>query len=104
MPARVDMPLLVWVSAVREHRYGDKPGTLGRPPRLGTVMDKEQAQVQVRHVSYSAFTDLLKCGKYHQLKRAMAFPGKPSWWLAGGSAVHAATEEYDRAVYVICGR
>ncbi len=56
------------------------------------------------YVSYSAFTQWLKCGKAYQLARLLDVQEQPAWWFAGGSAVHAATEVYDRALYETEGR
>lgn len=55
------------------------------------------------HVSYSALSDWLRCGKYFQLKRLLRFPEKPAWWNVGGHAVHSATEAHDRMVYAAIG-
>lgn len=51
------------------------------------------------HRSYSSFTTWLSCGKQWQLARVAKVPETPAWYLVGGSAVHAATETYDRARY-----
>jgi hypothetical protein len=56
------------------------------------------------YVSYSAFTSWLKCGKAYQLSRLLDVKENPAWWFAGGSAVHAATEVYDKALYEAEGR
>jgi len=56
---------------------------------------------RVAHVSYSAFSDLLGCGKYFQLKRLLGLPERPAWWNIGGRAVHQATEAYDRQLYAV---
>lgn len=49
------------------------------------------------HVSYSGLSDFIKCPKYWELRREMGLPEDPSWWGVGGSAVHKATEDMDRA-------
>lgn len=51
------------------------------------------------HVSYSAYSDWLHCGKQYQLKRLTDLPERPAWWNIGGSAVHEATEMYDRTLW-----
>jgi len=52
---------------------------------------------QLEHLSYSALNDLLSCGKKLELNRLVpGVPKKASMWLAGGLAVHAVTEEFDR--------
>lgn len=56
------------------------------------------------HISYSALSDWLQCGKMYQLKRRLGLPERPSWWNVGGHAVHAATEAYDRQVYATAGQ
>jgi hypothetical protein len=53
---------------------------------------------QLEHLSYSALSDLLSCGKKLELNRLVAgVPKRASMWLAGGLAVHQVTEEFDRA-------
>lgn len=37
-----------------------------------------------------------QCGKKYQLDKIQHAPAVPAWWFAGGTAVHACTEEYDR--------
>lgn len=54
--------------------------------------------------SYTSFSSWLSCGKAWQLSRVMEVPERPSWWLAGGKAVHTATEVYDRRMYEATGR
>ena len=49
------------------------------------------------HVSYSSFTQWLKCGKSYELSRLFGVKGQPAWYSVGGSAVHSSTETYDRA-------
>lgn len=51
------------------------------------------------HLSHSSRDTLLRCAKSWQLKYLSAAPRRPALWSAGGSAVHAVTEEYDRAVF-----
>jgi len=47
------------------------------------------------HVSYSALTTYLDCGWKYYLTRVEKLIEEPTWYLAGGSAVHTATEMYD---------
>lgn len=56
------------------------------------------------HVSYSALTTWLDCGWKYFLTRVAKEIEKPTWYLAGGSAVHTATELYDKELYEIEGR
>lgn len=49
------------------------------------------------YVSYSSFCQYLRCGKSWQLARLLEVREDPAWFFAGGSAVHTATEIYDRA-------
>jgi hypothetical protein len=51
------------------------------------------------HVSYSSFTTWLDCGFKYYLSRVLIESGSPSWWLAGGSAVHTASEVFDKAYF-----
>lgn len=39
----------------------------------------------------------MQCGEKYRLTKVAGAPEHPSWWLAGGSAVHEATEVYDLA-------
>lgn len=50
---------------------------------------------KMEHVSYSTFYSWFECPKKVQLAKIQKAPAVPAWWFAGGSAVHAATEEYD---------
>lgn len=56
-----------------------------------------------RHFSNSALSDYQRCGKLYELKRIKKIPEPPSWWFIGGKAVHAATEELDKATTWIDG-
>jgi hypothetical protein len=51
------------------------------------------------HLSYSALSDWLSCGKLYQLKRMLGLPDRPAWWNVGGHAVHSATEAFDRQLF-----
>lgn len=54
---------------------------------------------QPDYVSYSAFSDWLSCGWQYFLGRVKKVPRRPGWWFPGGTAVHAATEAYDRLLF-----
>ena len=47
------------------------------------------------HLSHSSRETLLRCAKAYFLSRIAKAPSRPALWLAGGSAVHEVTEEYD---------
>lgn len=49
-----------------------------------------------QHVSYSALSTYTDCGQKYYLTRIKKVQEEPSWWLAGGSAVHTATEKFDK--------
>lgn len=51
------------------------------------------------HLSYSQFDTFLSCGEKYRLTKIVEVPEKPAWFLIGGTAVHEATEVYDRALY-----
>ncbi len=53
-------------------------------------------QGEIRHLSYSTLDAWFQCPKKVELAKIRKAPQLPAWWFAGGSAVHAATEEYDR--------
>lgn len=48
------------------------------------------------HLSFSALTSYIRCGKAYELRKLAGVPEHPSWWSIGGSCVHQVTEEYDR--------
>ena len=48
------------------------------------------------YVSHSALNTWLSCGWQFYLSRIQHVPEQPSYWLAGGKAVHEVTEYYDR--------
>jgi hypothetical protein len=50
-------------------------------------------------LSYSQASSYLRCGEAYRLERLVGAPSRPGWALPGGSAVHEATEEYDRALH-----
>lgn len=47
------------------------------------------------HISHSSREALERCAKQYFLTRVAKAPQTPALWLAGGSAVHEATEAYD---------
>ncbi len=47
------------------------------------------------HFSYSSMSSWMQCGQQYYLQKMAHVPELPSWWLVGGSAVHAVTEQYD---------
>ncbi|NJP50060.1 PD-(D/E)XK nuclease family protein [Streptomyces sp. SBST2-5] len=47
------------------------------------------------HISHSSREALERCAKQYFLTRVAKAPQTPALWLAGGSAVHEATENYD---------
>lgn len=49
------------------------------------------------HISFSSRETLLRCARAYFLQKIAGAPQRPALWLAGGSAVHLATEEYDRS-------
>ena len=56
------------------------------------------------HVSYSALTTYLDCGWKYYLTRVEKVIEQPTWYLAGGSAVHIATEMYDKELFEAEGK
>lgn len=56
------------------------------------------------HISYSSFTTWLECGFKYYLSRVEQQSGSASWWLAGGSAVHTASENFDKAYFEETGK
>lgn len=47
------------------------------------------------HISFSAREQLERCAKSFFLSRMAHAPQRPALWLAGGSAVHEVTEQFD---------
>jgi len=62
------------------------PSVTGEPRKLG----------EIKHASYSTMDAWFNCPKAVELRKIQGAPALPAWWFAGGSAVHAATEAYDR--------
>lgn len=50
----------------------------------------------LEHLSYSTVNAYFECPKAVELRKIRKAPATPAWWFAGGSAVHKATEDYDR--------
>jgi hypothetical protein len=48
------------------------------------------------HVSYSSLTTWLDCGWKYYLSRIVQEEETPAWYFVGGSALHKATEIYDK--------
>ena len=49
-----------------------------------------------KHISYSSFNTWLECNWKYYLTKIQEVPEKHAVWFTGGSAVHKATELYDR--------
>ena len=49
-----------------------------------------------KHISYSAFNTWLECGWKYKLTRVEEVHSRHAVWFTGGSAVHKATELYDK--------
>ena len=49
-----------------------------------------------KHISYSSFNTWLECNWKYYLTKIEEVPEKHSVWLTGGTAVHKATERWDR--------
>lgn len=48
------------------------------------------------HVSYSSLSTWIDCGWKYYLSRVAQVPEPPTWYFIGGSALHTATELYDK--------
>lgn len=59
-------------------------------------MVKINGQELPAHISYSSLTTWLDCGWKYYLSRVKQIGEQPAWWFYGGTAVHTATEVYDR--------
>jgi hypothetical protein len=55
-----------------------------------------ETTVPTAHTSWSQLSQWIQCAKSYQLDRVLGLPETPSYSRAGGHAVHAATEAYDR--------
>lgn len=62
----------------------------------GRTMIEIEGHEIPEHVSYSSLTTWLNCGWQYYMSRVQKIGEQPAWWFYGGSAVHAATEKYDR--------
>jgi hypothetical protein len=51
------------------------------------------------HISYSSLTTWLDCGWKYYLSRVTEEQELPAWYFVGGSALHKATEVYDKELY-----
>jgi len=49
-----------------------------------------------KHTSHSAVNAFTRCGKAYELRKVLKFPEPPAWYLIAGSAIHTATELWDR--------
>jgi len=52
-----------------------------------------------KHTSFSSITTWLSCGYRYYLSRVVQVEEQPATWSIGGTAVHSATEEYDRIMW-----
>ena len=50
------------------------------------------------HISYSAMSTYIDCGQKYYLTRLAKVKETPAWYFAGGTAVHTASEQYDKAL------
>lgn len=64
--------------------------------RRAQVLGSTRQLGSIGHTSYSTLTTWFDCPKQVELRKIRRAPATPAWWFAGGSAVHSATEEYDR--------
>lgn len=51
------------------------------------------------HTSYSSLTTWLSCGYQYYLTRIRRVQEQPAVWSLGGSAVHLATENFDKQLW-----
>ncbi len=49
-----------------------------------------------KHISYSSLGTYLECGWKYNLTKIQGVPEKHAVWFTGGSAVHTATEMWDK--------
>jgi hypothetical protein len=56
------------------------------------------------YISYSQVTTWLDCQWQWLLTRKYDTPELPAWWFVGGSAIHSATETYDKHLFETEGR
>lgn len=64
--------------------------------RSPVVTGEPRKRGEIKHLSFSTMDAWQNCPKAVQLRKIEQAPAVPAWWFAGGSAVHAATEAYDR--------
>lgn len=61
-------------------------------------MSRIELPNQPAYVSYSSFSNWLRCGNAWYLEKVVKVDSIPSWAMLGGSAVHAASEDYDKGL------
>ena len=49
-----------------------------------------------KHLSYSGFDNFQQCGEKYRLTRVLNVPEGQAWWFIGGTAIHTATEMWDK--------
>lgn len=64
----------------------------------------QPAAVAPTHLSYSALSTFAQCGKQFQLQRVLNLESEPRYYFAGGSAVHEASEAFDRWRFATLGK
>lgn len=69
---------------------------MARRPKTISVQGSRQLELPA-HLSFSSRETLNRCARSWLLRYLMKAPQRPALWLAGGSAVHEATEQYDLA-------
>lgn len=64
---------------------------------MGRVTVTEVASgIEVPYVSHSSMSGWSDCGEKSRLLKVVGMEEDPALWFVGGSAVHEATERYDK--------
>jgi putative RecB family exonuclease len=63
---------------------------------LRNVKNKLEALTGKTHISHSALDTFQQCGEKFRLSRIYQVPEEQAWWFIGGSAIHTATEWWDK--------
>jgi len=65
-------------------------------PRNKSIVGEPLPVGKLGNLSYSTFDNWLQCPKKVELSKIRKAPTQGAWWFTGGTAVHTATEAYDR--------
>ena len=86
-----------------KHKGGVVTTTVESLTEQSVSISQTPAPPTKSHLSFSAIKTMADCGKRYQLQRVLELPETPGYAALAGRAVHAATEDYDRKLYLATG-